>query len=95
MAFSQPKTCSARDGFPTNALVVVTRVLLRIRGRNSPVFRLCQRRQRQNFRHEIFPLYKANREAMPEDLVRQIEPIQRMVHALGLRLEISEGCEGR
>lgn len=30
---------------------------------------------------------------MPEDLARQIEPILRMVHALGLKLEVSEGCE--
>ena len=46
-----------------------------------------------NFRHEIFPLYKANRDATPEDLVRQLDPIQRMVRALGLRLEVSQGCE--
>uniref|UniRef100_UPI00307A7698 DNA polymerase I n=1 Tax=Desulfovibrio sp. TaxID=885 RepID=UPI00307A7698 len=46
-----------------------------------------------NFRHEIFPLYKANRDATPEDLVRQLDPIHRMVRALGLRLEVSQGCE--
>ena len=82
------------DGFPTNALVVVSRVLLRILREEAPCrFAFVQDGRGKNFRHEIFPLYKANREATPEDLVRQIDPIQRMVRALGLRLIISEGCE--
>lgn len=82
------------DGFPTNALVVVSRVLLRILREETPEhFVFVQDGRGKNFRHEIFPLYKANREATPEDLVRQMEPIQRMVRALGLRLILSEGCE--
>ena len=82
------------DGFPTNALVVVTRVLLRILRDERPAYFVFVKDGRgKNFRHELYPLYKANRDAMPEDLVRQIEPIQRMVEALGIRLEISEGCE--
>ena len=82
------------DGFPTNALVVVTRVLLRILREEDPRYFVFVKDGRgKNFRHDLFPLYKANRDAMPEDLVRQIEPVQRMVTALGLRLEISEGCE--
>ena len=82
------------DGFPTNALVVVSRVLLRILREEAPEhFVFVQDGRGKNFRHEIFPLYKANREATPEDLVRQIDPIQRMVRALGLRLLVSEGCE--
>ncbi len=82
------------DGFPTNALVVVSRILLRILREEKPryfVFMLDGRGQ--NFRHELFPLYKANRDATPEDLVRQIDPVKRAVRALGLTLEISEGCE--
>ena len=82
------------DGFPTNALVVVSRVLLRILREEAPAhFAFVQDGRGKNFRHDIFPLYKANREATPEDLVRQMDPIQRMVRALGLRLILSEGCE--
>ena len=82
------------DGFPTNALVVVSRVLLRILREEAPCrFAFVQDGRGKNFRHEIFPLYKANREATPEDLVRQLDPIQRMVRALGLPLIVSEGCE--
>lgn len=82
------------DGFPTNSLVVVSRVLLRILREERPrYFVFVQDGKGPNFRHEIFPLYKANRDATPEDLVRQLDPIQRMVRALGLRLEVSQGCE--
>ena len=82
------------DGFPTNSLVVVSRVLLRILREERPrYFAFVQDGKGPNFRHEIFPLYKANRDATPEDLVRQLEPIQRMVRALGIRLEVSQGCE--
>ena len=82
------------DGFPTNSLVVVSRVLLRILREERPrYFAFVQDGKGPNFRHEIFPLYKANRDATPEDLVRQLDPIHRMVRALGLRQEVSQGCE--
>ena len=67
------------DGFPTNALVVVTRVLLRILREERPgYFLFVKDGKGKNFRHDLFPLYKANREATPEDLVRQMDPIVRM-----------------
>ena len=92
--FFANKNMQRSDGFPTNALVVVTRVLLRILREERPrYFAFVKDGKGKNFRHEIFPLYKANRDAMPEDLARQIDPILRMVRALGLKLEISEGCE--
>ncbi len=82
------------DGFPTNALVVVTRVLLRILREERPQYFLFVKDGKgKNFRHDIFPLYKANRDATPEDLVRQMQPIERMVTALGMNLEVSDHCE--
>lgn len=82
------------DGFPTNALVVVARVLLRILREERPRhFLFVQDGKGKNFRHDLYPLYKANREATPEDLVRQLEPIARMVRALGIPREVSDGCE--
>lgn len=82
------------DGFPTNALVVVTRVLLRILREERPrYFLFVKDGKGKNFRHDIFPLYKANRDATPEDLLRQMPPIERMVTALGMNLEISDHCE--
>ena len=82
------------DGFPTSALFIVARILMRILREEQPKhFAFVLDGHGPNFRHEIFPLYKANRDATPEDLVRQLDPIHRMVRALGLRLEVSQGCE--
>ena len=70
------------------------RILMRILREEQPKhFAFVLDGHGPNFRHEIFPLYKANRDATPEDLVRQLDPIHRMVRALGLRLEGSQGCE--
>ena len=40
----------------------------------------------KTFRAELFAAYKANRPAMPDDLAQQIEPLHRLVRALGLPL---------
>ena len=39
---------------------------------------------RVTFRNEIYPEYKANRAAMPDDLRQQIEPIKEMVRAFNI-----------
>lgn len=82
------------DGFPTNALLIVTRTLLKILRQEKPeYFLFAMDGKGKNFRNDIYEKYKANREAMPEDLVLQIEPIKRMVQALGIRLEIAKDVE--
>lgn len=82
------------DGFPTNALTLVTRVLLRILKNERPeYFLFAMDGHGHNLRKDIYPAYKANREAMPEDLSLQIEPVKKMVRALGLRLEVMSGHE--
>jgi DNA polymerase I len=47
----------------------------------------------RTFRDDIYAEYKANRKEMPADLVRQIEPIHRLVRALGWPLLMIEGIE--
>tara|TARA_Y100000590_G_scaffold79789_1_gene88595 strand:+ start:15401 stop:18091 length:2691 start_codon:yes stop_codon:yes gene_type:complete len=47
----------------------------------------------KTFRHEMYKAYKANRPPMPEDLVSQIEPINRIIEALGIKLLSIEGVE--
>ena len=49
--------------------------------------------QGKTFRHEMYKEYKANRPPMPEDLVKQIEPINSIIKALGIKLVSVEGVE--
>ncbi len=82
------------DGFPTNALFIVSRILLRFLAKQEPTFfSFVLDGKGPNFRHELYPLYKANRSATPEALVQQLDPIRRMVTSLGLQLEVSQNCE--
>ena len=44
-------------------------------------------------RHHYYPDYKANRDAMPEDLQGQIKPIHDMIEALGVPIVVVPGIE--
>jgi DNA polymerase I len=47
----------------------------------------------KTFRDEMYDQYKANRSPMPEDLVKQIEPIHAMVQAMGWPILMVSGVE--
>src|SRR6202171_2782506 len=47
----------------------------------------------KTFRDDIYPQYKATRQAMPEDLAKQIEPLFEVIRALGWPLVVIEGVE--
>jgi DNA polymerase I len=47
----------------------------------------------KTFRDEIYPQYKATRQAMPEDLAAQIEPLFETVRALGWPIVVVDGVE--
>jgi len=73
---------SSPTGFPTNALYGFTQMLLKVLKERKPdhvavVFDAG----RQTFRNELYSDYKANRLAMPDDLVPQLAPIKEMVRA--------------
>ena len=85
---------SRSDGFPTGALHIVGRVLLKLLREERPRhFAFIMDGHGRHFRHEIFPAYKANRPTPPEGLIAQIAPLQTMVRALGMKVLVSEGCE--
>lgn len=82
------------DGQPTGALFIVARILLKILREERPAyFAMLLDGHGPTFRHELYERYKAQRSAMPEALRAQIEPVKRLVRALGLHLVVSEGCE--
>ena len=85
---------SSPKGFPTNALYGFTQMLLKVLKDHKPdhvavVFDLG----RQTFRTELYPEYKANRAAMPDDLVPQIPPIKEMVRAFNIPVLEKQGFE--
>lgn len=85
---------SSPKGFPTNALYGFTQMLLKVLKDHKPdhvavVFDLG----RQTFRTELYPEYKANRAAMPDDLVPQILPIKEMVRAFNIPVLEKQGFE--
>jgi len=85
---------SSPKGFPTNALYGFTQMLLKLIKDRQPghvavVFDLG----RQTFRTELYPEYKANRAAMPDDLVPQIVPIKEMVRAFNIPVLEKQGFE--
>lgn len=47
----------------------------------------------KNFRHDLYPNYKANRGEMPEELAVQIEPLHQMIEAMGVPLIKCKGVE--
>ncbi len=76
---------SSPKGFPTNALYGFTQMLLKVLKERKPdhvavVFDAG----RLTFRNELYPEYKANRLAMPDDLVPQLGPIKEMVRAFNI-----------
>lgn len=82
------------DGFPTNALYIMLRILLRLQNRENPslaVFLLDGREP--TFRNQIYSEYKANRLLMPEALSQQIPPILEGVQYLGIVPYTAEEAE--
>lgn len=47
----------------------------------------------KNFRHEIYPEYKATRPPMEKDLQAQIKPLHEIIQALGIPLLMIDGVE--
>lgn len=82
------------DSFPTGAIYVVGRILMKILREEMPkYFVFVLDGHGKHFRHEIYPEYKANRPPAPADLVIQFEPIRQLLSRLGIRVEVSKNGE--
>ncbi len=82
------------QGEPTGALRGVVSMLRRIAEDNRPdYFAVVFDAPGRTFRDDWYPAYKAQRPPMPEDLVRQIEPLHELVRANGWPLLMVDGVE--
>ena len=81
-------------GEPTGALYGVINMMRRLAQDHRADWMACVFDARgATFRDELYPEYKANRQSMPEDLARQIEPIHAAIRALGWPVLAIEGVE--
>ncbi|MFU8819429.1 MAG: DNA polymerase I [Desulfurivibrio sp.] len=82
------------SGLPTHAIYGFTTILLRVIRERSPRFlAVVFDAKGPNFRHQLYPKYKANRPAMPEDLVCQIPYIKEVVAAYNIMALEQNGFE--
>ena len=81
-------------GFPTGAIRGVIGMLRKLAKdyEGSPIAVVFDA-PGKTFRDDLYEEYKANRDAMPEDLREQIQPIHDIIRAMGLPLLLVEGVE--
>ncbi|MDD3884469.1 MAG: DNA polymerase I [Gallionella sp.] len=83
-----------RDGFPTGAIYGMLNMLRKLRHDFPADYSLCVFDAKgKTFRDDWYPEYKAQRPSMPEDLARQIEPLQQAIMAAGWNVLAQEGVE--
>ncbi|MBU2591304.1 MAG: DNA polymerase I [Nitrospinota bacterium] len=93
-AFYAIRSLSNSKGLPTNAVYGFARMLLKIMKEDSPDYlAVAFDSKGKNFRHEIYPEYKAHRPEMPEELVPQIPYIRKLVEILNIPVIKKEGIE--
>ena len=79
---------------PTGAIQGVLNMLRRLHKDYPAEYSACVFDAKgKTFRDDIYPQYKANRQAMPDDLRVQIEPLFTTIRAMGWPLIIEEGVE--
>ncbi len=91
--YAMPELTSP-DGQPTGAIRGVISMMRRL-GRDYPdsLLVVVFDAPGKTFRDDLYSDYKANREAMPADLREQIEPIHKIIKAMGLPLIMEAGVE--
>lgn len=82
------------QGVPTNAIHGVTNMLRKlITEYHSDYITIVFDAPGKTFRNDLYDQYKAHRPPMPDDLRVQIEPLHKLIRAMGLPLIIESGIE--
>ena len=85
---------SNSKGAPTGATLAFARMLLNVLRDRAPEYvAVAFDRPEPTFRHDLYPAYKANRDAAPEDLVEQIPYMHRVIEVLRIPLLVQPGAE--
>lgn len=95
-AFHVPylQALSTQDGRPTGAITGVLNMISALK-KQYPMGNIVVifDAKGKTFRNDLYPEYKANRPPMPDDLRVQIEPLHKIIAAMGLPLIVEPGVE--
>ena len=85
---------SNSKGEPTNAIYGVSNMLRKLMADYpTDYFTVVFDAPGKTFRNELYADYKSHRPPMPDDLRVQIEPLHRLIRAMGLPLIMESGVE--
>ena len=81
-------------GFPTGAMFGVINAIkhLQRQYQGAKIIMIFDSKG-SNFRHQIYPQYKANRKPADESMIVQIEPLYQIISAMGFHFICKEGVE--
>jgi DNA polymerase-1 len=93
--FALPEDMRTAGGQTTNAVYGFASMLLTLLREHKPdgVVVVFDRREK-NFRHEVAPEYKAQREKQPDSLYEQLELVRQLLGAMGVATFDAPGFEG-
>ena len=81
-------------GFPTGAMFGVINAIKHLqRQYQGAKLIMIFDSKGSNFRHQIYPQYKANRKPADESMIVQIEPLYQIIRAMGFHFICEEGVE--
>ncbi len=82
------------DGTPTNAIYGVANMLRKLMADHpTDYIGVIFDAPGKTFRHDLYDQYKAHRPPMPDDLRVQIEPLHRLIRAMGIPLIMQPDVE--
>ena len=86
---------STAEGFPTGAIYVFTRMLIRLHDDVRPerIVVVFDSGRKGTFRNEMYPEYKANRSEPPEELALQFPYFRKIVEAMNWPILCEPGVE--
>lgn len=88
------QTMTNPEGVPVSAVYIFTNMLLKLlNDYHAPYIAVIFDAARENFRNEIYPEYKANRDETPEDLIPQFPLIRQATEAFDIPAIELEGYE--
>lgn len=81
-------------GQPTGAIYGVVNMIKRLLTDYTPDYiAVIFDAKGENFRHTLYPDYKAHRPPMPDDLRSQFEPMLQLIESMGLPIIVKESVE--